>query len=209
MAVRVGVPLRQDEHRRARRIVRRCGSHRGIRNGGDGLRGKKSRVDGVVRLVRRGERARKREHAAVARCGERVVGGRRRGEERVGVAHHMRDPAGEHIGRPLDVARGKRTARAVACRNPVEPPVERPHDAIGRRVRQPPFPRVEERLKHSRPMLYCLLHARRLRHAKAPRAQAGQANELCRSLCARALNRYQRQRLRGRPVNPPRRLFAF
>lgn len=130
--------------------------------------GKDPAIHGVVRLVRRLERAWKRQQVAVRRRLQRVVRRRRRREERVGVRHHVRHPVADHIGRRRlgTVARAERRRRAV-WRNPVESPLERADDAIFGDGGEVAFPGVEEGLKHPVPMLYCLPHALHPRHAKA------------------------------------------
>ena len=60
----------------------------------------------------------------------------------VGVAHHTRDPRAENLGLG-------RSGRVTVPRNPIEPPFERPNDAIGRYGREPSFPRVKYWFKHA------------------------------------------------------------
>src|SRR3989454_2744607 len=94
----------------------------------------------VVRLVRRDERTGKRKDVAVRRGLQRVLGGRRRREERIGVGHHLRDPVADDLRR--------RGAGVTVVGNPVEPPVERAHNAIRGDRCEPALPGVEEGLKH-------------------------------------------------------------
>ena len=51
----------------------------------------------------------------------------------------------------LSTAAGAAVVMHFAGRQPVEPPVEGANDAIGRGSGEPPFPRVEENLKHPVP----------------------------------------------------------
>jgi hypothetical protein len=62
-------------------------------------RGKVSTVHGVVFRMRRDECAGESQDISVGTALERVVGGRFRCEERIGVAHHVRDPVAEHLRR--------------------------------------------------------------------------------------------------------------
>ena len=177
MAAGIGIPLRQHQHRRA--------SSR--RRGGWRTRRKQPRVDSVVLACGVLKRAWKRQQSfAVGRSGsERVIGRRRRREEGVRVRHHVRDP--------------------VAAAVPAARPTDEPFDGIqssphskGRTTRsvrdrrEPPFPCMEERLKHHLFMLYSRIgspsqsltesrHDLRLQHSKADRSKAGLpvSEELC------------------------------
>ena len=140
VAARVGVPLRQHEHRGPPAPAAQP------------RRRKVAAVDDVVFRMRRVERARERQPPlAVGQPAEAIgVGGRRR-EKRVGVRHRLRHPAAQNAGGlgPTASAGGGRGPVTVRP-NPVQAPLEGAHDAVRADGDEPALPGVEEFLEHFR-----------------------------------------------------------
>src|SRR6516164_4706163 len=125
-------------------------------------------TDEVVLRVRSLERARERQHLFPGGCLrlEAILRCWRRREEGIRVLHHVRHPL-------LDDGRGGPIPPQPVLRNPVEPPVERPDDAVRGHRGQPALPRVEEGFAHRSSMLYSADLELHLRHSKVLHPEAG------------------------------------
>ena len=126
VSARVGVPLRQHDDgplAPGRRVV-----------------GQVPRAHQVVFGVRRFHRARVRQPLAV----EPEVGARREREELIARGDHLVRPAFE-----MRAGRGHAAGAVHLPGDPIEAPLERPHDAVGRDRRQAPLPRVKDAAQHS------------------------------------------------------------
>jgi hypothetical protein len=127
------------------------------------------------------ERTGEGNQAPAIRCPDEFVRRCRwRRKEGVGVAHHTRDPRAENLGLG-------RSGRVTVARDPIEPPFERPNDAIGRYGREPSFPRMKYRFEHGD---YCLLRGggsgvrslallSELRRTRRSLGEGGQPRRLC------------------------------
>ena len=134
--------------------------------------------------MRRDERARETSAAvAVGARLQRVVGRRRRREERVGVGHHVRRPSRRSASR-----RARRVAGALAVLgNPVEAPLERPDDAILGDRRRAGAPTRGRRLEAF--ALHAILPASCGSRSDTRKRSRPKAGRPCRSVCARTLIR--------------------